>query len=311
MSRALAGSSSESETGKLVTRTKSIQLLLLLFAAVLFWWHPITTTFRLAISRDPYTYILMILPISVALIYLEARDAAMVRQSGKWLGALLLALSILLRIGAAYAPWFAASGESLTISMAALVLWSIGSVILCFGLDVFRSLLFPLCFLFLMVPMPDVAVAWATDLLQHQSAAASSMLFHLLGVPVISDGVVLSIPGLTIEVAQECSSIRSSTLLIVMSLILAQLFLQSWWRKVVLVLLAVPFSILKNGIRIVTIAELGTHVNPAFLHGRLHRHGGVIFLSIALLFEIILLWVLRRSEAMSASQIANTGTPAE
>ena len=311
MSRALTGPISESDTGKLVTKTKSTQLFLLVFAALLFWWHPVTATFRLAISRDPYTYVLLILPVSVALIYLESRDATMVRESGKWLGAILLALSILLRIGAAYTPWLAASGESLTVSMAALVIWSIGSVILCFGLDVFRSLVFPLCFLFLMVPMPDVAVAWATDLLQHQSAAASSMLFHLLGVPVISDGVVLSIPGLTIEVAQECSSIRSSTLLIVMTLILAQLFLQSWWRKVVLVLLAVPLSILKNGIRIVTIAELGMHVNPAFLHGRLHRHGGVVFLTIALLIEITLLWVLRRTEAMPASQVATTGTPAE
>lgn len=37
-------------------------------------------------------------------------------------------------------------------------------------------------------------------------------------------------------------------------------------------------SILKNAIRILTIAELGTRVNPSFLHGALHRPRGHTFL---------------------------------
>lgn len=55
-------------------------------------------------------------------------------------------------------------------------------------------------------------------------------------------------------------------------------------------------SILKNAIRILTIAELGTRVNPSFLHGALHRHGGILFLGLAVLLLIVLLWILRRSE---------------
>jgi len=112
----------------------------------------------------------------------------------------------------------------------------------------------------------------------------------------VRDGVVLSIPGLTIEVAQECSSIRSSTMLILVTLIVAHLFLRSRWRQAVLVLAALPISILKNGIRIVTIAELGTRVNPSFLHGNLHHYGGVIFLGLAVLVIVVLLLLLRRSE---------------
>ncbi len=81
--------------------------------------------------------------------------------------------------------------------------------------------------------------------------------------------IVVSIPGLDIEVAQECSSIRSSLMLVVTTMVLAHLFLRSWWRKVLLIAVAIPLSVAKNGFRIFTIGELGTRVDPSFLSGRL------------------------------------------
>jgi exosortase len=140
------------------------------------------------------------------------------------------------------------------------------------------------------------------------------LLFRFFTVPVVRDGIIISIPGLTIEVAQECSSIRSSTLLIVIALILAHLFLHSRWRKILIVLAAIPLSIAKNAIRIFTIAELGTRVNPSFLHGTLHRQGGIVFLSLALLMLVVLLWILRKSEmraTMSNISQPHTDTSAE
>jgi exosortase/archaeosortase family protein len=59
---------------------------------------------------------------------------------------------------------------------------------------------------------------------------------------------------------------------------------------------AIPLSIAKNGVRIFTISMLGTRVDPGFLHGNLHRHGGVIFFLLALLAVVLLLWLLGRSE---------------
>jgi exosortase/archaeosortase family protein len=68
-----------------------------------------------------------------------------------------------------------------------------------------------------------------------------------------------------------------------------------------LVLASIPLSVLKNAIRIVVIGELGTRVNPSFLHGNLHRQGGVIFLGLAALMLIALLWILRKSEMQTAT----------
>jgi len=284
-----------------VKNSKPTELVLLLIVSIALWWRPLIASFRLALSSDAYTYVLLILPVVIALVFLEIKSLPAAGKSKRWVGTVLLSTALSLRAFTAWNPWHLSWSGNLSVSMFAVVIWWIGSVVLCFELGTVRSLLFPLCFLFLIVPMPAQAVDWVTEVLQQQSASAASMLFHLLGVPVARDGVTLSIPGLTIEVAYECSSIRSSTMLIVMTLILAHLFVRSGWRKIVLVLAAIPLSILKNAIRIVAIAELGTRVNPSFLHGRLHHHGGVVFLSMAVFIVLVLLWVLRRSENGASS----------
>ena len=265
------------------------------------WWHPLTATWQLATTNEGHTYILLIVPLSLTLLYLRRKEAAPVPGTNRRTGAVLMGLALLLSICIAWNPWRLTASEGLSASIFSLVVWWIGGVIACFGMEIFRSHLFPVCFLFLIVPLPERALHWTTVFLQHQSAWSASVLFQLIGVPVTRDGVVLSIPGLTIQVAEECSSIRSSTVLVVVALILAYLFLKTPWRRIVLVAATIPMSILKNAIRIFIIAELGTRVNPSFLHGSLHRQGGIVFLSLAVFVIVLLLWLLRRGELQSAS----------
>jgi exosortase len=137
---------------------------------------------------------------------------------------------------------------------------------------------------------------WIVEILQYKSALTARILFRAVGVPVTQDGILLSIPNLDIEVARECSSIRSSFVLIVTTMVLAHLFLRSWGRKAVLIAAAIPLAVAKNGLRIFVIAELGTRVDPEFLEGNLHHHGGIVFLAIAFVIVIGLVWILQRSE---------------
>jgi exosortase/archaeosortase family protein len=114
---------------------------------------------------------------------------------------------------------------------------------------------------------------------------------------------MLAIPGLDIDVTAECSSIRSSLMLLVTTMVLAHLLLGKTWRKVVVVALAIPLSVAKNGLRIFIIGMLGSRVDPAYLTGRLHRHGGIVFFLIALGAIFILLWFFRRGEERGASPL--------
>ncbi len=291
---------SAKELTELGNPRKYVEFLVLAIASIALWWQPLVSTLRLALSSDAYTYILLIVPVSLGLIYVERTQVSSSSSSRRWSGSILLVGAILLRVIIWNYDHSSATG-GLSLSIFALVVWWIGSVIVCFGVRTFRSQLFAECLLFLLVPLPDGVVNWIIEGLQNTSASASQALFRLAQVPVARQGVILSIPGLDIEVAHECSSIRSSTMLIVLTLLLAHLFLRSNWRKVLLVLAAIPLSILKNAVRIFTIAELATRVDPAYLDGNLHRHGGVVFLGFSVLLIVLLLWLLRKGELRMAT----------
>lgn len=275
----------------------------LLAASLLIGWRSLLATFALALHNDEYTHILLILPVSLALIVgewpsLQEKISPNVRAGFALVALALLAAGFPIMRSGSLPP-----DITLSIRMFALVLFWGGLYVLCFGTQVARGLLFPLCFLFWLVPFPQAVLTSIVDWLQRGSAISAHALFALAGVPVLQDGVVLSIPGLTVEVAQECSSIRSSTMLLVTTMVLAHVLLRSPWRKALVVAVAVPLSVAKNGLRIFVIAMLGIRVDPGYLNGRFHHQGGVIFFAIALALVLVLIWFLKRSEDRMAGAV--------
>ena len=114
---------------------------------------------------------------------------------------------------------------------------------------------------------------------------------------------MLRVPGITLQVAQECSSIRSSMILIVTSGVMSYLLLRSFWGRAAVMLAAVPLSIAKNALRVFTLAMLGAYVDPDFLTGRLHHHGGPLFLAVSLAGMLLLIWFVARAESWGQSSI--------
>ncbi len=291
-----------------MTRMPASGKFALLFAVpLLVGWRPLFATFALALRSSEYTHLFLIVPISAALIYSERGALKSASASGLGLGSTLLVIATLIR---GYAHWMDGSGSDayLSVSMLAIVIWWIGSFVVCFGLRAARLFLFPLCFLFWLVPAPALILSKVVAVWQQGSAMSASWLFMALGIPVTQDGIMLSIPGLSLEVAQECSSLRSSLMLVVTSMVLAHLFLRSFWRQTAVVLVAIPLSIAKNGVRIFTIAMLGTRVDPGFLHGTLHRKGGILFFLLALFAVLLGLWLLSRGEPVDRDVASNRQT---
>src|SRR6266436_2635411 len=153
-------------------------------------------------------------------------------------------------------------------------------------------------FLFLMVPLPKFLLEHVIHLLQTGSAWITGALFDLLGVPVLREGFVLHLARVNIEVAEECSGIRSSMALLILALLVTHFRLRSFWKKVLFLACGLFMMILKNGIRIVSLTLLAVHVDPSFLYGKLHHEGGIIFFLLSLLLLAPLLWLLQRGEAL-------------
>ena len=122
-------------------------------------------------------------------------------------------------------------------------------------------------------------------------------IFNAIGTPLVRHGRVFELPGIVLQVAQECSGIHSSLVLLITSLIGAQLFLRTWWGRIALVAFVIPLAILRNGFRILVIGLLCVHVGPQMINGPIHRHGGPIFFALSVVPLFLLLLWLRRWES--------------
>ena len=189
----------------------------------------------------------------------------------------------------------------LSIYIFALVLLWIAGFAFFFGRTALSQARFPLAFLLLTIPIPDFLLDKAIYLLQKGSAEIAAVLFDWSGVPVLRDGFVFHLAHVNIEVARECSGIRSSLALLILAILVAHFYLKTFWKQVVLVAAGLFVMILKNGVRIVTLTLLASYVDPGFLYGRLHHEGGVFFFLLGLLMLAPLLWLLERGEPKQAT----------
>lgn len=249
---------------------------------------------RYSLYNSSSSHIVLIPFVSFFLLYLERRTVFSNYATG-FVPAIGLAI-----VGLLFC-WLAVRGPiprdgnwSLSAQAIALILvWAAGFLFF-YGTAALRAGAFALLFLLLMVPVPDVILNWIINALQEGSTDIAYFIFKLVGTPVLRHGFILVLPTVTIEVAQECSSIRSSMALFITCLLASHLYLRTGWKKLVLVLLTLPLSLIKNGVRIATLTLLSIYVDPGFLTGRLHHEGGFVFFFLALLVLLpVFLWMER------------------
>jgi exosortase len=290
------GLSTADQHGQLLRR--HLYFLFFLLGSFFVFWVPLRSLIRFSLTRDYGSHILLIAPMSAYLIYLKRREVFSKPQFSFFAGLSLFLAGAILEWAAHLRSRVDNDYFSIEI-LALIVLWMSG-FILSYGTHAFRAARFPWLFLLLLVPIPDFLIDRVISFLQAGSATVAGWLFRLFKVPVWREGFVLRLPTLELEVAKECSGIRSSIVLLITTLVVGEFVLRSGWRKSVLVLSIIPVVILKNGTRIVTIALLTMYVSRRFLHGWLHRSGGIVFYLLGLLTLLPILILLKRSETRGA-----------
>lgn len=195
------------------------------------------------------------------------------------------------------ASMFAHTSEvRLCFSTTAFVLFIIAAALCFLGWPAVRQLAFPFALLFFMVPLPPLIMDAFEIFFQHASALAAAMMMKISGLPAIRDGLFFFLPGFAIEVAQECSGIRSTLVLFITSLVAGYLLLRRPRDRAILAVAIVPLAILRNGFRIFSLAWLSVEVNPDIIDSALHHRGGPIFFALSLIPLFLLLLLLRKLE---------------
>ncbi len=280
----------------LKSRTTGFALFFALSAVI--FWAPLKSLVSLSLSSEACSQIVLIPVISAGLIVAERRRIFAKPRYSPVAGAVLLAAAIFCFSLARALSRSLGPSDGLCLIAASMVLVWLAGFTCFYGVQASRASGFALLFLFLMIPVPEFLLAKIILALRQGSAVALSMLYSLLQVPFQRDGFVFSLPGVNISIAPECSGIRSSISLFITGLLAAHFFLKAAWRKALLMLFVVPIVMLKNAIRVATISLLAVYVDPSFLTGRLHFHGGIVFaiLSVGMLVPILCLlhWLEKR-----------------
>ena len=272
-------------------------------ASVIVSWKALTALVLFSLHEESSSHILLIPLISIYLLYLERKRISKSLRTGAVRPASLILAGLFIFLLLILERFFAEQASYLSVAIFLLVVAWIGTFALFYGTSAMRAAGFPLAFLLLMIPLPEHVLARTIYFLQSGSTDIAYFLFRAVGVPVFRQGFFLTVPGITIEVATECSGIRSSVALFITCLLAAHLFLRTPWKQLLFVLLAFPLALIKNGIRIVTLTLLSIYVDPSFLTGSLHQKGGFVFFLLALAILAPVLLFLEKSEHVQSPSI--------
>jgi exosortase C (VPDSG-CTERM-specific) len=251
------------------------------------------TTF--AAHSDVHSYVLLIPLVTAYLIYIRWKHLSRELSSAWGFALLLTAAGTGVLLASLH---FAELGQNdhMTLIALSFVCFVIAGTFLFLGSKWARSAMFPLFFLAFMIPLPELAVDALENASKVASAEVANWLFLITGTPFLRSGMDFQLPGITITVAKECSGIRSNLVLVITSLLAANMFLRTTWRRALLVFAVIPLGLLRNGVRILTISLLCVHIGPQMINSVIHRRGGPFFFAASLIPLFFLLWWLRRQE---------------
>jgi exosortase C (VPDSG-CTERM-specific) len=269
--------------------------------------RPLRELVRYAAHSDVHSYVLLIPFVAAYLIYIRWKDLSR-ELSSSWGFALLLAAT---GAGALFASLhFSELGQNdyMTLTALSFVCFVIAGVFLFFGSKWALSAMFPLFFLAFTIPLPEVAVDSLENASKEASAEVANWLFLISGTPFLRNGTLFQLPGITIAVAKECSGIRSSLVLVITSLLAANMFLRATWRQALLVCAVIPLGLSRNGLRILVISLLCIHIGPEMINSVIHRRGGPFFFAVSLVPLFAMLWLFRRQECKRREETAGTAS---
>jgi exosortase len=265
-------------------------------ATAALFWAPLRSVIAYAAENDDASHIFIIPILAVGVLYLD-RERVFRRVSFDVLsGIVLAAFGAVIGILTWRGQVGEGTNEQLSLYMVAVVILWIAGFALFFGRSALKEGKFALLFLFLTVPLPDFILSRAIYWLQAGSAAVVAVLFDAVDPPYLRSGFIFHTAHINIEIAQECSGIRSSMAVLILALLAAHFYLRSGWKQAVFVACSLFVMIIKNGVRIAVLTILAIHVDPSFLFGRLHHDGGVVFFLLGLALLVPVLWLLARGE---------------
>jgi exosortase len=173
--------------------------------------RPLLELIRFALSSELYSYILLIPFVSGYLLWLNRRGLALDSKPVRAYAVPLLVIAGGILVGyrlAVGAGWRASAESYLALMILSLLGFLMSVGFFCLGSETVRRAAFPAALLIFAVPLPAPLLQASVTFLQHGSADVASALFSISGMPFLRHDTSFQLPGMSLEVAPECSGIH-------------------------------------------------------------------------------------------------------
>jgi exosortase A len=227
-------------------RTALPAMAAVLLAIVVLYWDTFVAMAAIWKRSETFAHAWLVPPIVLWLIWrLRTELAAVTPKPQPWL---------LLPLAATAALWFlgdlAGVNAVAQFAVTALLALSVPAVL---GVELARRILFPLAFLFFMVPFGE----FSTDKMMDWTADFTVWALVATGIPVYREGLQFVIPSGTWSVVEACSGVRYLIASFMVGTLFAYLNYNSPWRRWSFVAVSIVVPIVANWLRAYMIVMLG------------------------------------------------------
>jgi exosortase len=180
------------------------------------------------------------------------------------------------------------------------ILTVFGIALLLLGPAAMRSLFLPISYLGFAVTLPDQVMIKLTFPLQLFAAEGGWVLLRMLGVQADLSGNIINITNpatlktMPMSVAEACSGMRMVIAFVALGGAVALVATRMWWKRTMLLLLALPVAILLNVVRVAVLGVLMLY-DGQLSQGEAHTFIGTLLLIPGFMLYMAIVWALHKA----------------
>jgi len=235
-------------------------------------------------TNDNYSHGPLVPLVSLALVASRRERLRALPRAGDWRGLALVALACALQVVGTRADVFALQGWSFVVMLFGLALVFLGGPLT-------RLLAFPIGYLVFMLTFPPFVMNRLSFALKEVAVQIAAHASEALGVTLQRSGMTLWLAGGALEIENPCSGLRSLLAMLATGVLFAALLPAGWWRRVLLVALAVPMAMAGNALRITLLVLMAYYVGIKQALGTFHDVSGYLTYGISLA-GLLVAWAL-------------------
>lgn len=241
------------------------------------WWQ-----------RDDYNHCFFVPLITLYLLWEKRVSLRTIPVESTWPGIAPFAFGIALY-------WLGElGGEFYTLYLASWFIFA-GFCWLLMGWRRLKAAAFPLVFLIGMFPFPNVINNNLTFRLKLISSHLGVAMLQWLGMSAYREGNVIDLGFTRLQVVDACSGLRFFLPLIVLAALLAYFFRAAWWKRLVLIVIAVPLSIVMNSLRIASVGVLYQFFGAQVADGFFHDFSGWFIFMVSFAVLLGCMWLMKKT----------------